>query len=303
MFRVFPFSKVFSLKGLNQSKKLFSSMTLKNYKSLAVSEPSPMVYHVQLNRPEKLNAINDDMWIDVGECFQELSNNSDCRVVVLSGAGKMFTAGIDLMDAMGLFQELADLPDVARKCKILDMKIKQYQDSFTAIEQCSKPVIAAIHGGCIGGGVDMICSADIRYCSSDAWFQIKEVDLGMAADVGTLQRLPKIIGSHSLIKELTYTCRKMLAPEALQVGFVSQVFSDQKSLIDMAVDCAKKIAEKSPVAVQGSKLSLNYSREHSVEDGLNHIRMRNQVMFQSEDFINAASALATKGSPPTFSKL
>jgi len=278
-------------------------MELKNYNTLAVTEPSPAVFHVQLNRPDKLNAINDNMWKEIGQCFSELSDNSDCRVIVLSGAGKIFCAGIDLMDAMKLFQNFAELPDVARKCKALEKKIQEYQDSFTSIEKCSKPVIAAVHGACIGGGVDMICSADIRYCSADSWFQVKEVDLGMAADVGTLQRLPKIIGSQSLVRELAYTARKMHAPEALKIGFVSEVFDDQKSLLEKSLDIAKQIASKSPVAVQGTKLSLNYSRDHTVEEGLNHINMRNQVMLQSEDFVNAASALAMKGEPPVFSKL
>ncbi|XP_011497597.1 PREDICTED: delta(3,5)-Delta(2,4)-dienoyl-CoA isomerase, mitochondrial isoform X2 [Ceratosolen solmsi marchali] len=278
-------------------------MEQKNYTTLAITEPSPSVFHVQLNRSNKLNALNGTMWLEIGECFNELSNKSDCRVIILSGSGKAFCAGIDLMDAMKLFQELVELPDVARKCKVLEKKIKQYQDSFTAIEQCSKPVITAVHGACVGGGVDMICSADIRYCSSDAWFQIKEVDLGMAADVGTLQRLPKIIGSQSLVNELAYTGRKMLSSEALQIGFVSQILDDKTSLMDKALDVAKEIAAKSPVAVQGTKLSLNYSREHTVGEGLNHILMRNQIMLQSEDFINAATALATKGDKPVFSKL
>lgn len=158
-------------------------------------------------------------------------------------------------------------------------------------------MIAAIHGACVGGAVDLICSTDIRYCSSDAWFQIKEVDLGMTADVGTLQRLPKIIGSQSLVKELAYTGRKMSASEALQAGFVNHVSNDQNrlvnliffqvsyylwiktyeakliilSLLEKALDVAKQIASKSPVAVQGTKLSLDYSRDHTVEEGLNHM--------------------------------
>ncbi|XP_014218083.1 delta(3,5)-Delta(2,4)-dienoyl-CoA isomerase, mitochondrial-like, partial [Copidosoma floridanum] len=210
---------------------------------------------------------------------------------------------LDLKDAMTLFQKFGDDLDVARKCKILEKKIKEYQDSFTSIEKCSKPVIVAVHGACVGGGVDMICSTDIRYCSADSWFQIKEVDLGMAADVGTLQRLPKIIGSQSVVRELAYTARKMAAPEALMLGFVSQVFNDQKELLEKALDLAKQIASKSPVAVQGTKLSLNYSRDHTVDEGLNHILMRNQVMLQSQDFVDAAVALATKGDPPVFSKL
>ncbi|XP_058806117.1 delta(3,5)-Delta(2,4)-dienoyl-CoA isomerase, mitochondrial isoform X1 [Phymastichus coffea] len=283
--------------------KVTTIMESKSYNTLSIKQHSPAIFHVQLNRPEKLNALNDLMWIEIGECFNDLSSEADCRVIVLSGSGKSFCSGIDLMDAMKLFQNIADETDVARKCKVIGKSIKRYQDSFTAIEKCAKPVIAAIHGACIGGAVDMICSTDIRYCTSDAWFQIKEVDLGMAADVGTLQRLPKIIGSDSLIKELAFTGRKMLAPEALQVGFVSHVANNQESLMKKAFDVAEQIASKSPVAVQGIKLSLNYSRDHTIDEGLNHINMRNQAMLQSEDFISAASALATKSELPVFSKL
>ncbi|XP_031787634.2 delta(3,5)-Delta(2,4)-dienoyl-CoA isomerase, mitochondrial isoform X1 [Nasonia vitripennis] len=287
----------------NIISKSVSSMGLKNYNTLAVSEPSEYVFQVQLNRPEKLNAINHDMWLEIKECFDELSEKAECRVVILSAAGKIFSAGIDYVDAMKLFQEFDESMDVARKAKILAKTIKQYQDSLTAIDKCVKPVIAAAHGACVGGAVDMLCSTDIRYCSSDAWFQIKEVDLGLAADVGTLQRLPKIIGSQSLVKDLAYTARKMFAPEALTCGFVSEVLPDHKSLMDKALDVAKQIATKSPVAVQTSKLNLNYSRDHTVEESLNHIGMRNQMMLQSEDFINAVTGAVTKSDPPVFSKL
>ncbi|XP_017755992.1 PREDICTED: delta(3,5)-Delta(2,4)-dienoyl-CoA isomerase, mitochondrial [Eufriesea mexicana] len=227
----------------------------------------------------------------------------ECRVIILCGAGKTFCAGIDVQDLMKLGQQLVEHEDVARKSKILQLKIKDYQESFTAIEKCLKPVIAAVHGPCIGAGVDMISAADIRYCSSDAWFQIKEVAFGMAADVGTLQRFPKIIGSDSLVRELVYTGRKFTATEAVQQGFVSRSFDNQESLLNSSMALAENIANKSPVAVQGSKLSLIYSRDHSVQEGLDHIAMHNQSMLLSEDFANAAVSEATKNDPPIFSKL
>lgn len=272
------------------------------YETLLVSVPKPFVYMVQLNRPEKRNSLNNVMWEEIKKCFDHLAMDPECRVIVLSGTGKLFCAGIDFQNAMSIFQQVDD-EDVARKCKALIPVIKKYQESMTSIEKCPKPVISAIHNGCIGAGVDMISAADIRYCSSDAWFQIKEVDIGMAADVGTLQRFPKIVGSDSLVRELVYTARKFTAAEALQCGFVSRVFDTQESLYNNSIELAREIASKSPVAVQGSKISLVYSRDHSVQEGLDHIAMHNQIMLYSEDFIKAASAQATRDEPPTFSKL
>ncbi|XP_031836333.2 delta(3,5)-Delta(2,4)-dienoyl-CoA isomerase, mitochondrial isoform X2 [Nomia melanderi] len=275
----------------------------KKYKTLQISVPQQFIYMVQLNRPKKLNAMNDIMWKEFKICFNELAVEPECRVIILSGADKGFCAGIDVQDLVNFAPKLAEQEDVARKCKILQLMIKEYQDSLSAIEKCPKPVIAAVHGACVGAGVDMISAADIRYCSSDAWFQIKEVDIGMAADVGTLQRFPKIIGSDSLVRELVYTARKFTASEALQHGFVSRTFENQESLLEGSMELAKTIASKSPVAVQGSKLSLVYSRDHSVQEGLDHIAMLNQSMLQSEDFANAAMAQAIKSETPVFSKL
>ncbi|XP_076300994.1 delta(3,5)-Delta(2,4)-dienoyl-CoA isomerase, mitochondrial isoform X1 [Lasioglossum baleicum] len=276
---------------------------LEKFKTLKISVPKQFIYMVQLNRPKKLNAMNDVMWKEFKVCFNELAIDPECRVIILSGDDKVFTAGIDLQDVVNFAPKLAEQEDIARKCKIMQLKIKDYQDSFNAIEKCPKPVIAAIHGPCIGAGIDMVSAADIRYCSSDAWFQIKEVAIGMAADVGTLQRFPKIIGSDSLVRELVYTARKFSASEALQHGFVSCLFETSQSLLKGSMELADKIASQSPVAVQGSKLSLVYSRDHSVQEGLDHIALHNQTMLQSEDFANAAMAQAIKSEPPVFSKL
>ncbi|XP_012228186.1 delta(3,5)-Delta(2,4)-dienoyl-CoA isomerase, mitochondrial [Linepithema humile] len=281
----------------------YSTEMLPTYKTLIISIPKPFIYMVKLNRPQKMNAINLTMWQEFKECFQELTVNSDCRVVILSAAGKAFCAGIDVQGMMEVGQNLAQHEDIARKSKVLESMIQDYQDSFTAIEKCPKPVIAAVHGACIGAGVDMISAADIRYASSDAYFQIKEVDIGMAADVGTLQRFPKIVGSDSLVRELVYTARKYPAAEALKSGFISSMLDDEESLLNKSIEVAENIASKSPVAVQGSKISLIYSRDHSVQEGLNHIAMHNKSMLQSEDFLNATMAQAIKGDPPIFSKL
>ncbi|XP_054000648.1 delta(3,5)-Delta(2,4)-dienoyl-CoA isomerase, mitochondrial [Hylaeus anthracinus] len=292
------------IQGQYNSKMNYSNKQIsEKYQMLAVSVPKEFIYMVQMNRPDKFNAMNDIMWKEFKKCFDELAIDPECRVIIISGAGKTFCAGIDFQSLMQLGNELTKHEDVARKCKVLQLKIKEYQDSFNAIEKCPKPVIAAIHGPCIGAGINMVSAADIRYCSSDAWFQVKEVALGMAADVGILQRFSKIVGSDSLVRELVYTARKFAASEALQHGFVSRLFHNQESLLKGSMELAEQIASKSPVAVQGSKLSLVYSRDHPVQDSLDHIAMYNQVMLQSEDFLDASVSLATKSDPPLFSKL
>ncbi|XP_051900131.1 delta(3,5)-Delta(2,4)-dienoyl-CoA isomerase, mitochondrial [Pristis pectinata] len=275
------------------------------FESLRVTGVRDSVLHVELNRPEKRNAMNKTLWREMVECFNRIAQDSDFRVVVISGAGKMFTAGIDLMDMAGDVLQLEDTADAARKAWHLRNKILQYQESFNVIEKCPKPVIAAIHSACIGGGMDLITACDVRLCSQDAWFQVKEVDIGMAADVGTLQRLPKVMGNASLVSELVYTARKMMADEAMRCGLVSRVFKDKETMLEGAFDMATEIASKSPLAVQGSKLNMIYSREHSVKEGLNYIATWNMSMLQTEDIGKSAQAAMEKKSPRdvTYSKL
>lgn len=289
------------------SAAMASSSALSNkykFETLLVSSPKDHIYHVQLNRPQQLNAMNNAFWREMVECFQAISEDNDCRVVIISGNGKHFTAGLDLTDMGPLMETVLGDDDIARKFRTLQQFIKRYQLSFTSIEQCHKPVIAAIHGGCIGGGVDLVTAADIRFCTQDTFFQIKEVEIGLAADVGTLQRLPKVIGSDSLIRELVYTARKMYADEAAQAGLVSRVLPDKESMLNAALEIAIAIAGKSPVAIQGSKHNLNYARDHSIEEGLNYMVTWNAAMLQSEDLrIAAMASMDRKGPPPVFSKL
>ncbi|KAK3928758.1 Delta(3,5)-Delta(2,4)-dienoyl-CoA isomerase, mitochondrial [Frankliniella fusca] len=280
-----------------------SNSSMPQYETIAVSVHSPFVYNVELNRPDRLNALNKTMWREIGEAFQTLSDDKECRVIVLSASGKAFTAGLDLTDASLLAQSGDEDEDIARRCQRMYKIIKSYQGSFTALEKCSKPVLCAVHGPCVGAGVDMASAADIRLCSSDAWFQIKEVDIGLAADVGTLQRLPKAIGSLSLVNELAYTARKFLAAEAKECGFVNTVYPDKESLLKAAFEMATSIASKSPVAVQMTKRSIVFSRDHTVDESLEHIATWNQALLQSEDLMMSAMAAATKSPPPTFSKL
>lgn len=286
------------------SKRIPEEVSDHNYESIQVTSAQKHVLHVQLNRPEKRNAMNRAFWRELVECFQKISKDSDCRAVVVSGAGKMFTSGIDLMDmASDILQPPGD--DVARIAWYLRDLISRYQKTFTVIEKCPKPVIAAIHGGCIGGGVDLISACDIRYCTQDAFFQVKEVDVGLAADVGTLQRLPKVIGNRSLVNELTFTARKMMADEALDSGLVSRVFPDKDVMLNAAFALAADISSKSPVAVQGSKINLIYSRDHSVDESLDYMATWNMSMLQTQDIIKSVQAAMEKKDSKsiTFSKL
>jgi len=273
-----------------------------HYETLTVSTPSEFVYHVQLNRPSKRNAMNKTMWTEMGDCFQSLAADEDCRSILLSGTGKAFASGIDLNELFSIAPMLNELEDVARKHKFMMSFIKPIQDNFTAVEKCVKPIISLVHGSCIGIGMDLICATDIRLCSEDAVFSVREVDLGLAADIGTLQRLPRIIGSDSLVRELCYTGRDFYSSEAKDCGLVSGLYSDYERLVGGGLALAQMIASKSPVAVQGTKANLLYSRDHSVEDGLAYMRMWNATMLQSEDLVIAATALMSK-SKPEFSKL
>lgn len=281
------------------------TITLSAYKfeTLNVTEPSEFVYHVEINRPEKRNAMDKTFWSEMVTCFSDISVDSNCRSVVFSGAGKIFTAGIDLQSLAAVITSgpAADA-DIGRKAFHLRNVISNFQDSFTVLEKCCKPVVVAVHGACVGAGVDLICACDIRYCTADAWFQVKEVDVGIVADVGTLQRLPKIVGNDSLVRELCYTARQMNADEAHSVGLVSRVLPDKDAMLKVALETAATIASKSPVAVQGTKMSLVYSRDHSVPESLHQVATLNQSLLQSEDVMKAAAAVINK-EKPVFAKL
>ncbi|ELT88830.1 hypothetical protein CAPTEDRAFT_21251 [Capitella teleta] len=276
---------------------------LPNYKfeTLKVTSPKEFVYEVTLNRPDALNSMNKEFWYEVPACFNQISTDTNCRAVVITGSGRLFTAGLDLSSIAEVVAFEED-EDVARRSMKIMPTIRDFQKTFTAIEKCNKPVIAAIHNACIGGGVDLITSCDIRYCTKDAFFQIKEVDIGLAADVGTLQRLPKIVGNDSLVRELVYTARRFQSDEALSFGLVSRVFPNRDACVSGAIEMAELIASKSPVAVTGSKVNMVYSRDHGVQEGLDFIAVWNQGMLQSEDVMKAAMASMQKETPK-FSKL
>jgi len=252
---------------------------------------------VRLNRPDKANAMSATMWQEIRQAFQWVDTTPEARVAVLQGEGKLFTAGIDLQMMMGLGPQIQNDCD-GRTREALRRVILDLQDTLTSLERCRKPVLAAIHGGCIGGGIDLVTCADMRYASSDAYFTIKEIDIGMTADVGTLQRLPKLVGE-GIVRELAYTGRKFDAQEAKEMGLVNRVFENREALYAGVHEIAATIAAKSPLSIRGTKEMITYARDHSVADSLNYIATWNAAMLMSQDLTEAMmSSMAKKA--PTF---
>jgi enoyl-CoA hydratase/carnithine racemase len=254
---------------------------------------------VSLNSPERRNAINKKMWKEIGMIFKEVGTlGDDGRVVILKGSGhSAFTAGIDLTDT-SLFPKSFEEgdEDPARRGISFASQIREMQAAFTAVEECSIPVIAAIDGYCIGAGIDLVSACDIRICSPTAKFSVREVRIGLAADCGTLQRLPKITGNDSLVRELCFTGEVFDADVARQIGFVSRV---TPKLMEDVWLLAKKISQMSPVAVTSTKKSLVYSRDHSVGDGLDQIATHNALALMTHD-VPAAVISAKKNTLPDF---
>lgn len=264
------------------------------YQTLSVSLHQ-QVACVRLNRPEKANALNLTLWQELRQAFQWIDATPEVRVAVLQAQGPVFCGGIDLHMLMQLRQQVSD-PCEGRSREQLRRLILDLQDILSSLERCRKPVLAAIHGACIGAGVDLICCADMRYCASDASFCVKEIDLGMTADVGTLQRLPRLIGD-GMARELAYTARTIDAPEALRLGLVNQVFDSAQDLHQAVHELAAQIAAKSPLAVRGTKEALAYARDHSVTDSLNQIATWNAAMLMSEDLQEAIRARTERRAP------
>ncbi|WP_193075398.1 crotonase/enoyl-CoA hydratase family protein [Pseudomonas sp. FME51] len=260
------------------------------YQSLKV-EQQGAIAHIQINRPAKANAMDEAFWTEMVEIFDWIDQTDSVRVAVISGAGDHFSAGIDL--AM-LAQAAGSLTqDIGRNAERIRRNILRLQGAFNAIDECRKPVIAAIHGYCIGGAIDLISACDMRYATANAHFSIKEIDMGMAADVGTLQRLPHLIGD-GMMRELAYTGRAMHGDEAKQLGLVNKVYAEHAEMIEGVMAIAGQIAAKSPLAIRGTKEMIRYSRDHSVAEGLNYIATWNAAMLQSEDLKLAMAAHMSK---------
>jgi enoyl-CoA hydratase len=250
---------------------------------------------IALNRPDKANAMSEPMWYEIERAMQWLDETPEARVGVLVGRGKYFSSGIDLSMLMGLGPKIEDDCDGRRREKLRRL-ILSLQDTLTSIERCRKPVLAAIHGACIGGGIDLITACDMRYCSANAYFTVKEIDVGMTADVGTLQRLPRLVGE-GMARELAYTGRRVDGAEAQQMRLVNRCFDSPEALHAGVMEIARTIAAKSPLAIRGCKEMITYGRDHSVADGLNYIATWNAAMLMSKDLFEAGAANMQKRDP------
>ncbi|KIY53163.1 ClpP/crotonase [Fistulina hepatica ATCC 64428] len=250
---------------------------------IRVSEPFPHVFHLELCRPP-VNAFSTQFWTEYKDVLEKINLELDARAVVISSKfPKIFTAGIDLADA-SQFAEFHKLgSDPARVTAYVREHIKEFQYAISTPIRCRFPVIAALHGNVVGLGIDIASACDIRYAASDARFSIKEVDIGLAADIGTLAHLPKITGNASLVRELAYTARSFEAREAEKLGFVSTVVQGgRESVIHAALDLARTIAQKSPVAVFGTKHLLYHAQDHTVAENLEYTSLWNGAALQTQ---------------------
>lgn len=252
---------------------------------------------VSFAKPEKANALDMSGWQELRQVFERLSADAAVRVIVLSGEGKHFCSGIEVSLLLGLGSHIADSCQ-GRSSEKLYLLITELQQAVSAIESCRKPVIAAIHGGCLGGGLDIAAACDLRIASAQAFFSVKEIEMGMVADLGILQRLPKLIPA-AFAAEMAFTGRKVSAEEALRFGLISQLHADEQALADAARQLAETIASKSPLSVRGTKEMLLHARDHSVADGLRYIAAWNAAMMLSEDLKEAGTAAFQKR-PPVF---
>ena len=270
------------------------SISLPQLSTIAI-ELTDGVAEIRLNRAERSNAMNEEMWQELRMAFGWADATPAVRVVILSGAGRNFCAGIDLAMLGGVAEAVAHR-DGARSREALRRLILDLQDCLSSIERCRKPVLAAIQGACIGGAIDLVSCCDMRYAASGAQFSVREIDVGMTADVGTLQRLPRLVPD-GIVRELAYTGRNVEAGEAQRIGLVNCVFETQEALLAGVRQLAQGVAAKSPLAIRGIKEMLNYGRDHSIADGLNYIATWNAAMLMSADLNESMLAMREKRLP------
>jgi enoyl-CoA hydratase len=270
-----------------------------NYTVIRLDRRGP-VAEVVLDNPQKMNAMAPVFFEEIRRVFQEIDADASIHVAILWAEGKHFTAGLDLKAAAGNVSGAGGSAALSEALKNQELYrlIRDWQDCFSWPEKCSKPVIAAVHGHCIGGGVDLTTACDIRLCTADATFSIHETKIAIVADVGTLQRITGIVGK-GFAREMAYTGRRIAADRALRFGLVNEVYPDKNLLLEGAREMAAEIAANSPLAVQGSKRVLQYSEEHNLEDGLEYVAQWNSSFLRSNDLIEAMQAFIQKR-PPAF---
>lgn len=274
-----------------------------NFRYLNLYTSPPHVLVVALHRPRKRNALNAAAWKEIGHVFGKIGRDAAflCRSVLLTAeeGSRCFCAGIDVTDP-AFFPQQDSSSDVAHQGLVFVPLVRDMQACFSALETCPVPVVAAVHGPCLGAGVDLITAADVRLASGDATtcLSVREVVLGLTADVGTLQRLPKICGSASWVREICLTGRDVAAREAAAQGFW-QVVDDSRSLQATALALCHRMAQHSPVAVRGTKEALVFARDHSVAQGLAQVAAYNALALQSPDLVTGMQARLLR-QPPIF---
>ncbi|MDA8453228.1 enoyl-CoA hydratase-related protein [Acidovorax sp. GBBC 3334] len=251
---------------------------------------SDHVAHLVLNRPDALNTMHPTFWRELDTVLARLHRAGDARALVISSTGRHFSAGMAL-ETFGGAVAMDDRSPEGRAA-IFDL-LTDMQATFTRIESLRIPVIAAVQGGCIGGAVDMVTAACIRYATQDAFFCIQEINIGMVADVGTLQRLPKLIPL-GIVKELAYTGRRLPAARALACGLVNEVFATQEAMVEAALACAREIAAKPPVAIWGTKQAVHYARDHAVDDSLRQMGWLQSAIWSNRHVGEAVGAMGAK---------
>ncbi|UXH78993.1 enoyl-CoA hydratase-related protein [Roseateles amylovorans] len=249
------------------------------------------VAHLVLNRPDEMNTMSPQLWRELEDALQQLHRSPTLRALVISSTGKHFSAGMSL-DVFKTGAIQLDDRSAEGRAAIVDL-LADMQQAFNRLDDLRVPTIAAIHGGCIGGAVDLVAACDIRHASADAFFCIQEINIGMTADLGTLQRLPKLMPL-GLVKELAYTGRRLGAMRAMAAGLVNEVFDSQAACVDAALQCAREIAQKPPVAVWGSKQAIHYARDHSVKDSLQQMGWLQAAIWQNKNLMEAFAAAQAK---------
>lgn len=248
---------------------------------------------IWLNRPDKLNALSADMWEDIPRAVADLDAADDIRVIVLGGRGPSFTVGIDI-ELLASLQHSGPSPALANMS--LYQRIRQLQGTVNSLAETPKPVVAAVHGYCLGAGTNLISAADIRLAAADAVFSIRETRLGLVADIGALQRLPGIVGN-GVTAEMALTGADYPADWAMQNGLVSRVYADRDALLEGAMDLAARISANSPLATQGVKRALQANDGRTISQALEHVAQWNSAFLISNDLMEALGAHAEKRDP------
>lgn len=253
------------------------------------------IAHLRFSRPDAFNSFTPAFWTELPDAINTISNGGEARVIVLSAEGKHFTAGMDISVFMGGdFDPSPENKEIAAEHFL--HYVKNLQDCFSALENARQPVLAAIQGGAVGAGVDLTTACDCRYVSEDAFFCVKETEIGMTADVGTFPRLAKII-PEGWARQMSYTAERIGAQKAKEIGLVNEVFETPEALLDGVMEIAAMIAAHSPLAVTGCKRLINYSRDHSTNDSLDYIGVWNAGMLRAEDIRESYVAKSEKRAP------